>query len=117
GAGFAGEGPALGNALFEAVLRGRRGVVFSVDDHDVNWEWIRRARPSGRLDLAIPELLDELADLEAEDTVPDPDFPFVLSAGERRANTAMTLIRDPAWRKRDPHGALRISVADALALG
>jgi anaerobic selenocysteine-containing dehydrogenase len=41
----------------------------------------------------------------------------VLSAGERRTSTAMTLIRDPAWRKRDPHGALRIRPADAAALG
>src|SRR3954469_18043134 len=117
GAGFEGEGTDLGNALFEAVLRERRGVVFSVDEHEANWAWIRRGRPSGRLDLAIPELLDELAELAGEDDGGDPEFPFVLSAGERRTNTAMTLIRDPAWRKRDPHGALRISPADAQALG
>jgi anaerobic selenocysteine-containing dehydrogenase len=116
-AGFAGDGPALGNALFEAVLREKRGLVFTIDDHEVNWEWIRRARPSGRLDLAIPELLDELAHLPATDELIDPDFPFILSAGERRSNTAQTLIRDPAWRKRDPQGALRISPADARALG
>src|SRR3954447_3778212 len=117
GAGFEGEGTDLGNALFEAVLRERRGVVFSVDEHEANWAWIRRGRPSARLDLAIPELLDELAELAGEDDGGDPEFPFVLSAGERRTNTAMTLIRDPAWRKRDPHGALRISPADAQALG
>ena len=29
----------------------------------------------------------------------------------------MTLIRDSAWRKRDPHGAVRINPADAAALG
>ncbi len=117
GAGFEGEGPALGNALFAAALRERRGFVFSVDDHDQNWEWIRAHRPSGRLNLAIPELLDELAGVEDEDTAPDPAFPFLLSAGERRTGTAMTLLRDPAWRKRDPLGALRISPADADALG
>src|SRR4051812_29765801 len=116
GAGFAGDGPALGNALFEAVLRERRGVVFSVDEHDANWGWIRRARSSGRLDLAIPELLGELATLAGEADAPDPQFPFVLSAGERRTYTAMTLMRDPAWRKHDPHGALRISSGDAHAL-
>jgi anaerobic selenocysteine-containing dehydrogenase len=116
-AGFSGEGAALGNALFEAVLREKRGFVFSVDDHEVNWDWIRRARPTGLLDLAIPELLDELASLEDEDEPADPDFPLILSAGERRSNTAQTLMRDPAWRKRDPHGALRISPADAEPLG
>jgi anaerobic selenocysteine-containing dehydrogenase len=116
GAGFQGDGAALGNALFEAVLRARRGLVFSIDDHEVNWEWIRRARPSGRLDLAIPELLAELAGLPDEDELVDPDFPLILSAGERRSSTAQTLIRDPAWRKRDPQGALRISPEDAGAL-
>jgi anaerobic selenocysteine-containing dehydrogenase len=117
GAGFHGDGPLLGNALFEAALTHPRGLVFSVDDQEANWEWIRRARPSGRLDLAIPELLAELAGLPAEDELTDPDFPLILSAGERRSNTAQTLIRDPAWRKRDPQGALRISPEDAQALG
>ncbi len=44
-----------------------------------------RARPSGRLDLAIQELLEELRDLQDETAAGDPDFPFVLSAGERRS--------------------------------
>ena len=69
GAGFVGDGAALGNALFEAVLRERRGFVFSSDDHAINWDWIARARPSGLIDLAIPELLDELATLSGEDDV------------------------------------------------
>ncbi|MFN8184932.1 MAG: hypothetical protein U0R23_10965 [Candidatus Nanopelagicales bacterium] len=29
---------------------------------------------------------------------PDPQFPYVLSAGERRAFTAGTIMRDPVWR-------------------
>ncbi len=116
-AGIEGEGPALGNALFEAALAARRGLEFSVDEYEVNWEWIARGRSSGRLDLEIPELLEELAALESESDEPDRDYPFVLSAGERRTNTAMTLIRDPAWRKRDPLGALRLSPADAVAIG
>jgi anaerobic selenocysteine-containing dehydrogenase len=115
-AGFSGEGRAPGDALFEAVLRERRGLVFSIDDPAANWEWIRRARPSGRLDLAIPELLHELAGLPEEEETVDRDFPLILSAGERRSNTAQTLIRDPAWRKRDARGALRISPEDAQAL-
>ena len=45
------------------------------------------------------------------------EFPLVLSAGERRASTANTIFRDPAWRKRDPGGALRISPEDAARLG
>ncbi len=41
----------------------------------------------------------------------------MLSAGERRSYTANTIIRDPAWRKQDPEGALRISPEDASDLG
>jgi formate dehydrogenase len=41
----------------------------------------------------------------------------VLSAGERRSFTANTIIRDPAWRKKDAAGALRLSPFDAAALG
>jgi anaerobic selenocysteine-containing dehydrogenase len=46
-----------------------------------------------------------------------PEFPFVLSAGERRAYTANDIFRDPTWRKRDEHGALRMAPEDAQALG
>jgi anaerobic selenocysteine-containing dehydrogenase len=112
-AGIEGEGMALGNALFEKVLSERHGFVFTTDPHDSIWDWIRRARPSGRLDLAIPELLDELTGLADEAYEPDPDFPFVLSAGERRRYTANTIMRDASWRKGDADGALRMSAADA----
>ncbi len=41
----------------------------------------------------------------------------MLSAGERRAFTANTIIRDPEWRRRDPDGLLRMSDTDANRLG
>ena len=46
----------------------------------------------------------------------DPDWPFVLSAGERRSFTANTIMRDP-WRKRDPTAPCGSTPADAAALG
>jgi formate dehydrogenase len=114
-AGF-GEGFEAGERLFDAILASPSGVVFTVDEPD---ETMRRLRtPDGRVQAAIPELLDELRSLHHE--IPpgeDPDWPFVLSAGERRAFTANTIIRDPAWRKRDAEGALRLAVADAERLG
>ena len=104
-----------GEELFDAVLQARSGVVFTVDPHEESWA--RVAHPGGRLSLAVPELLEELRDLPAETDAPDPDFPFVLAAGERRTNTANTILRDPDWRKRDREGALRMSIADAERLG
>jgi anaerobic selenocysteine-containing dehydrogenase len=71
-----------------------------------------------RIQLDIPELLVEVARLELREApVPDEQWPFVLSAGERRAFTANTIIRDPNWRKRDRLGALRMSETDAGRLG
>jgi hypothetical protein len=67
------------------------------------------APPTASSTLAIPELLDELRALHREPPGDDPEWPFLLSAGERRSFTANTIIRDPAWRKRDAEGALRIA--------
>ncbi len=114
-AGFQGEGPELGNALFEAILHGSSGVRFSVDDYAETWRRVKT--PDGRIQLDIPELIAELNSLADEDSARDPRFPFVLMAGERRSTTANTIFRDPAWRPKDRAGALRISTADAKSLG
>ena len=80
--------------------------------------WSRVATADGRVELAIAELLGELAALRDEPPPgSDPAWPFVLSAGERRSFTANTIIRDPAWRKRDAEGALRVNPDDARELG
>jgi anaerobic selenocysteine-containing dehydrogenase len=114
-AGFEGEGPALGEALYEAILARRSGVTFTVDEYEDTWRRIET--PDRRIQLAIPELLGELASLRDERPAPDPALPFVLSAGERRSSTANTILRDPAWRKKDTSGALRMNPTDAERLG
>ncbi|MBB4661262.1 anaerobic selenocysteine-containing dehydrogenase [Conexibacter arvalis] len=115
-AGHAGEGPALGEALFDAMLAGRSGITFTLDDYEDAWRYVRA--PGGRIALEIPELLEELRALPAEPPRwTSKELPLVLSAGERRSSTANTIIRDPSWRKRDGRGALRVSPADAERLG
>ena len=114
-AGF-GSGPDAGNRLFDAIVDRPSGVVFTDD----TWEatWARIQTDDGLVHLEIPELLDELAELR--DEAPpgdDPDWPLLLSAGERRSFTANTILRDPAWRKKDADGALRVSPADADRFG
>ena len=87
-------------------------MVFSVDD----WEesFARVNTPNRRIQLAVPELFEELDSLASE---PAPgasaEFPFVLSAGERRSFTANTIIRNPEWRRKDRAGALRMNPDDA----
>jgi anaerobic selenocysteine-containing dehydrogenase len=115
-AGLEGEGTELGEALFDAILTSPSGVTFSVDDHVGSWARVRT--PGGLLNLHIDVLLDALAALAtARPPGRDPEFPLVLTAGERRSFTANTIFRDPAWRKRGAAGALRVSEADANTLG
>jgi anaerobic selenocysteine-containing dehydrogenase len=114
-AGFEGEGTDLGEALFDAILTSPSGVIFSTDEHEDSWSRVRT--PGGLLNLHIDVLVDALAALATADRPgADPEFPLVLTAGERRSFTANTIIRDPAWRKRDAGGALRVSAGDAAAL-
>ena len=109
-------GHANGDALFDAILAGRSGITFTADDWEDAWAYVDK--PGHRLALEIPELLTELAELgDGPERWTSDEFPFVLSAGERRNSTANTIIRDPLWRKRDAGGALRISPQDAERLG
>ena len=115
-AGFEGFGPELGDRLFDALVSTPSGVTFTVDEYEETWR--RLDTPDKRVRLAIPELLEELRALAGEDPRRrDPEYPFVLAAGERRSSTANTALRDPAWRKKDTAGALRLAPADAARLG
>jgi anaerobic selenocysteine-containing dehydrogenase len=115
-AGIEGSDSELGDALFDAILAAESGVVFAKDDWDTPWK--RLGRPDGRIQMAVPELFDELAALaRGETTQADGRFPLVLCAGERRSYTANTIIRNPDWRRKDRAGALRVSPADAENLG
>lgn len=112
-AGF-GSGPGAGERLFDSILSSRHAVVITDDEYGASWARL----PKERIQLEVPELLAEVATLaDRRIETPDPEYPFVLSAGERRAFTANTIIRDPQWRRRDPEGRLRISETDAERLG
>jgi anaerobic selenocysteine-containing dehydrogenase len=114
-AGFTGEGLELGEALFDAIVSSPHGVVITDDEWDEVWR--RVATDDGRIHLDVADLHDELASLADLAPVADAEYPFVLSAGERRSFTANTIIRDATWRKRDPQGALRIHPSDADVVG
>jgi anaerobic selenocysteine-containing dehydrogenase len=109
-----GEGLEAGERLFDAIVSGPHAVVITDDTQDATWHRL----DDRKIRLEVPELLAEVAALaDRPAPIPDSDWPYVLSAGERRAFTANTIIRDPGWRKRDAGGALRLSDTDAQALG
>jgi len=106
----------LGNALFEAIIASRDGVVITRHTYEQGWDMVRT--DDGKVHAEIPELLADLAALsDAPIDHRTAEFPFILSAGERRAFTANTIMRDATWRKKDPDGALRLSPGDAAGLG
>ncbi|MFI1911872.1 molybdopterin-dependent oxidoreductase [Nocardia sp. NPDC020380] len=104
------------DALFDAILESRSGVVFTADDYADAWNYVSHA--DGRIPVAIPELLEAIDALPETPAVhTDAEFPFVLAAGERRSFSANAIFRDPSWRTRDAGGALRVNPADAERLG
>lgn len=105
-----------GNSLFEAIMSSHTAVTFTVHEYDDDWSLI--THPDRKIALSMPEMLAEVRALQdARPGLTTPEFPIVLSAGERRAFTANDILRNPAWRTRDAQGALRVSVEDAAALG
>ncbi len=115
-AGHEGEGLELGENLFRAILQNRSGVVITASDYEDTWRHLGTG--DGKINVAIPELLDALTALvNAPAQLTSDEYPFVLAAGERRSFTANTIFRDPEWRKRDRAGALRMNPADASDLG
>ncbi len=112
-AGYKGNPLTLGVHLFEQILKQRSGMVLSQHEYDEVWKLV--AYKDKKIRLAIPEMLNELARLKSHN-VNVEEFPFILLSGERRSYNANQIYRDPAWRKVDAEGALRIHPEDAEAL-
>ena len=109
-------GHADGDALFDAIIEGRSGMTFTVDEYEDDYGYITHGHK--RIALEIPEMLEELhALVDKQPGFATDDFPIILSVGERRSYTANDIFRDPSWRKRDADGALRVSAEDAQRLG
>jgi hypothetical protein len=75
-------------------------VIYARSNLEESWGAIRRG--GNRINLLIPEMLEELLRIQQEGPVRDEDFPFILSAGERRSETTNTVIRDATWHKHVP---------------
>ena len=114
-AGFGGPLPVAANRLFRAMLDNPSGVVFARSTYDESRQAIRAA--GNRINLVIPEMLDELERALRQPPAKNPDFPLVLSAGERRSETANTVVRDTSWHRKGLYASLRISPEDAAAIG
>ncbi|MDD2276167.1 MAG: molybdopterin-dependent oxidoreductase [Smithellaceae bacterium] len=116
-AGFA-SGPGLGEELFGQILDHPEGVWAGKIDPENNFAEVKTE--DGRINLFIPELLDELKAIEAareeEALVLPPEFPFILMAGRHIDKNANTLMRDPAWNEGKRACTLAMHPEDAAAL-
>jgi anaerobic selenocysteine-containing dehydrogenase len=115
GAGFGGPSLFGGNRLFDAILRNPSGVIFAASQYSDSWDAVKL--PGHKINLNIKEMLDELATIDSKLPPHRPDYPYILSAGERRSETSQTSIRNPEWMKKGSFGVLRIHPQDAAALG
>ncbi|MFN3648160.1 MAG: molybdopterin-dependent oxidoreductase [Armatimonadota bacterium] len=117
-AGHRGGNPlTLGRSLFQAILDRPEGTL--VTRHEFADTWSFLGHPDRRIHLAIPEMLRAVEALrdELESAPASHSHDLVLLAGERRSYNANQIYRDPAWRKTDPDGALRMHPDDARARG
>ncbi|MCH7339990.1 molybdopterin-dependent oxidoreductase [Acinetobacter higginsii] len=114
-AGYVGNRLNLGVKLFQNILQQRSGVVLSQHDYADVWSLI--AYKDKKIRLAIPEMFIELAQLKQQSLALTDTYPFILLAGERRSYNANQIYRDPAWRKVDAEGRLRMNPKDALSFG
>lgn len=111
-AGHRGNRFTLGHALFRAILDRPEGAMVTSHRFEDTWSFLKHA--DGKIHLEIPEMLASLRALANErEEAPD----LVLIAGDRRAYNANQIFRDPAWRRVDPHGAMRMHPRDAERLG
>ena len=116
-AGFS-PGPVLGEEIFQAICDHPEGIWVGKIDPDDNFAQVKAE--DGKINLFIPELLDELQSIEAateEAALALPaEFPLVLMSGRHTDKNANTLMRDPAWNEGKRPCTLAMHPDDAAAL-
>ena len=98
-AGFTGSPPEAADALFDALLGSKSAVVFAVDDWEESFARVRT--PNGRIQLAIPELFDELDGLASRNRrrrTPSSRSCCPLASGARSPPTRSSATRTGAER-------------------
>ena len=112
------SGPALGEEIFQRILDHPEGIWVGKVDPENNFAEVKTE--DGRINLQIPELLDELQSVEARNEEAalrmDPEFPLILMAGRHISMNANTLMRNPAWNEGKRACTLAMHPADAEAL-
>lgn len=116
-AGFA-PGEDQGERIFQALLDHPEGLWVGRADPAENLKLLRT--PSGKIEVYISELADQVRELDAAGEaealrLPD-NFPFILHAGRHMQFNANTLMRNPAWNEGKRACTIAVHAADARRL-
>ncbi len=108
-----------GNRIFQALLDTPQGLwVGKVDPHE---NLAGLPTPSGKIEVYIPEMEEQVVRLDAAgetESLKLPDeFPLVLNAGRHMRYNINTLMRNPEWNKGKRACTIAISPADAQSMG
>jgi anaerobic selenocysteine-containing dehydrogenase len=116
-AGFQ-PGATLGEELFQQILDHPEGIWVGKIDEDNNLAEIKTT--DKKINLHIPELLDELKSIDAQREeaalITPSEFPLILMAGRHMSMNANTLMRDPSWNEGKRACTLAMHPDDAAAL-
>lgn len=111
-------GPMLGEEIFQQIIDHPEGIWVGKIDPENNFAEIKTE--DKKINLHIPELLDELKALDATNEeaalIMDPKLPLILMAGRHMSTNANTLMRDPAWNEGKRVCTLAMHPNDAASL-
>ncbi len=117
-AGFA-QGPDQGDRIFQAMLDNPQGLIAGRVNEGAPTDGVKT--PSGKLEIYIPELEEEVKTLSAtseRDALRLPEgYPLILNAGRHMSYNANTLMRNPEWNRGKRACTVAINPSDAEALG
>jgi len=104
-----------GDRIFQSILDTPQGLWVGKADEDNPMDGIKT--PSGKIEVHIPELENEVkalnAQSEAEDLNMPDEFPLILNAGRHMRTNANTLMRNPEWNKGRRACSIAMNPADA----
>ena len=107
-----------GDRVFQALLDNPQGIWVGKADQDNPMDGIKT--PSGKIEVLIPEIAGEAAQLDAaterEGLELPAEFPMILNAGRHMDYNANTLMRNPAWNKGKRACTVAVNPVDAEAM-
>jgi anaerobic selenocysteine-containing dehydrogenase len=117
-AGFE-PGPDLGDRIFQALLDTPQGLWVGQADTDNPMAGIKT--PSGKIEVYIPEMEEQLKNLDAAGEAAElkmtAEFPLILNAGRHMDYNANTLMRNPEWNKGKRACTVALNSEDAGKMG